>query len=578
MRWLPGFPAFLAAASVLVAGAEAHSQPLNFIVVMSDDQAFPTMQDGAMPNLDAWADQGIRFERAYVSYPICAPVRASFLSGGFEPRETGVTWNVAPQGGATRFNDSNSLGTQFQAAGYATAHVGKYINDYNSIRPYVPPGWTLFVENTDVGSSDQNPSVATPVPERDPHRLYHYREYALDFLDAHAQDPFLLILSVTDPHHPATPAPGDENLFTEFLYRPPGYGEPDLSDKPPLIQAMAPNQCCHPNFGTVAAADEFHRDQLRSLVGLDRVIESLRQKLVDLAVLDRTVFFFFGDNGLLRGEHQHYSKDYAYEESLGVPMIVIAPGNVPRNDPNLVVANLDIPATLFDLAGIGAETDGQSLAPLLPDPNAPWRTELTADFAFRPFYWAALVTENWKYVEWGDGSVELYDLQADPYELESRHADPAYAPVLQDLAARREGYARTLAIRQPFFNGLPVARTDERYSHTLSVWGGTPPYRFSLESGSLPMGISLNPAKGRLHGVPRLPEDYGENVFSVRVSDSSVTKHHGGPQIAVKDLSFRILPEPSQVEGLLACVVLLRVLEKVRRRGASPTRRPLASL
>ena len=546
--------------------ASGQSPPLNFVVVISDDQPFPTIDDGAMPNLDAWAQQGIRFERAYVSYPVCAPTRASFLSGGFEARETGVTWNSLPQGGVLRFDDTTSLGTRFQAAGYATAHIGKYINAYKEIQGRVPPGWTLFVEHRDVGSSDEDPSETTYLPLRNPHLIYHYRDYALDFIDAHAQDPFLLVLAADEPHYPARPAPGDESLFPSFLYRPPSYLEPDIGDKPSLIQLLAPNLCCHPEFPTAAAADEFHRDQLRSLVGLDRVIETIRQRLQDHGVIGRTVFFFFSDNGLLRGEHQTWSKDWAYEESLGVPMIAIGPGMLPRSDSRLVVANLDIPATLYDLGGIEADTDGRSLAPRFADPQAAGRAHVAADFAYRPRYWAALVTEDWKYVEWGNGEVELYDLVNDPYEMESVHADPAHAAIRQDLATLRASEPRTLSFTAPWYRNLPPATVGQPYSHAPPVWGGTPPYTFRIESGSLPLGIQLDPATGTLSGVPQLPETYAENIFYLEVTDSSVTRHHGGPQLAVKDLSFRIVPEPGSLESLLPCIALL--LGLMRREGA----------
>ncbi len=561
--------------AILTFAARSDAQPLDFVVLLVDDQPFHTMELGVMPDLDAWAQEGVRFDRAIISYPLCGPVRASFLSGGFEPRETGVTWHGPHQGGIGVFNDALTLGTRFQAAGYATAHIGKYLNGYGALRPYVPPGWTLWVEKEYVGSSGANPSTAIAYPLRDSHWAYHYRDYALDFLDQHADDAFLLILSLNDPHYPATPAPGDEDLFPDYLYRPPSYMEPDLSDKPELIQLLALNQCCAPGGDTVAEADEFQRDQLRSLVGVDRVVASLRAKVTELGIAARTVFVYFGDNGLMAGEHRLWSKDYAYEESLRVPMIVVAPGNVPRDDPNRVVANLDVPATLYDLAGISADTDGVSLAPLLADPDAPLPAERVAEFAYSPFTWAALLYQSWKYVEWGDGSVELYDLSADPCELDSLHGNPSYAGILGILAAKRASHPRALAFREPRFRQLPRAQLGEPYSYTLPVWGGAPPYHFRLESGELPPGISLDPDTGTIAGVPVRPELYTDFPFYVEVRDSSVTRHRGGPQIAVKELSFFTVPEPGGSASDLAGALLVAVLR--RRRKAADRRPPRGS-
>ena len=104
----------------------------NFVVVLTDDQRWDTLW--AMPMVqDKLIDHGITFANAYASNPVCCPTRASLLAGGFYSQNTGVLHNKLPNGGAQKFYDSESLATLLQKAGYKTALIGKYLNEYRHI-------------------------------------------------------------------------------------------------------------------------------------------------------------------------------------------------------------------------------------------------------------------------------------------------------------------------------------------------------------------------------------------------------------------------------------------------------------
>jgi cysteine-rich repeat protein len=526
--------------SVAVSARAQVDPPYNFVVILTDDQRWDTLW--AMPQIDRLAARGVKFENAYSSFPVCAPTRASLLAGGFHAYETGMAWNVSPNGGGKLFADSRSIGTEFQKAGYATAYLGKYFNEYHQrMEPYIPPGWDLFVHGDTVGSSGSEPSVGAPAAPLDPFQLYNYREHALDFMEAHADSPYLIILSTTQPHRNAFGLfPQDRLLFTDYLYRDRGYGESDLSDKPQVIQWTATP---YPYWyvDSVEEEDEFNRDQLRSLQAVDRVTGALLDKLEELGQLERTVFVFLSDHGLLWGEHGQFGKGRAYEESVRLPLVVSVPGVAARTDESLVVANLDLPATLYDLAGIPAETQGESLDPLLQDPAAPWRGEFPMEFWDNQFVWAGLRTreggEEWKYVEWQSGERELYDLVSDPYELENKQSDPAYASVLADLAARRAQYPRGLMVKRQG-KPIPNATAGVPYSFQIPVWGGELPYHWApFGHVPLPAGLSLDPDSGVLSGIPQVSGSY---AFSVLVSDSSIRAHAGGAQRVIRDFTMSV--------------------------------------
>ena len=499
----------------------------NFVVILTDDQPYHTMW--AMPEVDALAAQGVRFTEAFVEMPICSPPRASFLSGGFHARNTGNVWNLAPNGGAQVFNDDDTLGTRLQATGYRTGFVGKWMND--TVDGEVPPGWDRFVERhykdgVNVGWSG--------------FRLYHYRDHALDFLDETGDEPFLLVLSVVLPHYPAEPAPGDENLYDGYLYRERGFGETDLSDKPPAI--IAAHGLFSFPYWDQAQEDTFHRNQLRSLAAVDRTVGDVFTRLDSLGLRDDTYVFFWTDHGLQWGEHGLHQKDFAYEESIRTPLLVWGPDVEPKDRDELIMTPQDLGATILELSGAYGPTDGDSLRPLLEDETNPaWRDEVFLEFATSPYVWAGVRTDRWKYVEWGGGEVELYDLHTDPYELESLHDDPAYDSIEADLRARRASEARSLAFRTPLYRLLPLARVGEPYSHQLDVWGGQGARTFTLTAGVLPPGLSLS-SQGVISGTPTQEQVHAESLFDIRVCDSATGRQQGGPQCFTKELDLSVRP------------------------------------
>lgn len=159
-----------------------------------------------MPRTDAvLAKQGVTFDRSYVSYPVCCPSPATYLSGQYAHNH-GVLGLYPPTGGYGRFDHSNALPVWLQRAGYATAHIGKYMNGYRmALGASQPPGWTEWYGAVD-GSTylmwgytlDENGvmrTYGTPLDE-DP-RLYQtdvYRDKAVDFIARRApsQQPFFL--------------------------------------------------------------------------------------------------------------------------------------------------------------------------------------------------------------------------------------------------------------------------------------------------------------------------------------------------------------------------------------------------
>jgi len=509
--------------------------PKNILVIMTDDQRWDTASQ--MPNLTSIASQGVTFPNAFMTTPLCGPSRSMMYSGGYLSQNTGVLGNNPPNGGAKIFNDQGNLGAMLQSAGYRTQFVGKWINGYEGMGRYVPPGWSQWIGRHSfatlanwssfqyvIGTSTQTSSTGTVVTAKE-YTTYYERDQVLTFISSTPNtQPFFIFWAPSSPHPPATPAPEDTNLFADYLYRDRGYGDTNLSTKPSWVQHYTPSE-------QGAYGDQFVRNQLQSIQSVDRSVQSVIDELITLGLYNNTVIIFTSDNGYMWGEHGLWGKDKAYQESLKIPLIVVMPGVTPRTDNSLIAASLDIGPTLFQIAGITKNTEGMSLVPLLNTPGAPWRSDFFIEAADNNFngnaIWAGLQNSQYKYVRYWTGEEELYDLNADPYELNNLQSNPAQADVKAAMWSRTQ-QLRGLAIIP--VNKLPASKVGVPFRYQFQTWGGLAPFTWTLSTGSLPPGINLDAVGGLISGTPTAKGTY---QFSLRIADSSLATQRGKPKTFV---------------------------------------------
>ncbi|HNQ24772.1 MAG TPA: sulfatase-like hydrolase/transferase [Phycisphaerae bacterium] len=393
-----------------------------------------------------------------------------------------------------------------------------------------------------------------------PYLTHLQEDLSLAYLEDAAlrQVPFFLFLAPYAPHDPATPAPEDAQLFPGFEYRGRAWGEEDVSDKPwHLRNYVEPTFSRYytghfPYASGNRSPDQFFADMLRCLRAVDRMVGSICTTLdQDPWLRDNTVVIFTSDNGEMWGEHKRFSKCWPYEESIRVPLVIRMPGADPGTRNQLVAADLDVPATILHLAGYTKEeitetplSNGSSLVEVIEDAQAPWRDSLLLEFyrLDKPTLatsWGAIRQQGWKYVLYdylwnGVWVDELYDLQTDPYELQSQHANPAFGEVKADLGAllAEERGLTMVGFVHPWGSPAPAQRGNP-YTFQVQAVGGTPPYHWGEYPGNhdsqwtgLPAGLSVG-ADGCISGVPA---SSGVFYFDVRVEDSSVSPQHGGPQ------------------------------------------------
>ena len=419
----------------------------NMIFVLADDLDYASAQK--MPNLRSLLAQGgTSFENAFVSQSLCCPSRATILTGLYA-HNSGIKGNKPPDGGFEKFRDEgleeDTIAARLQEGGYRTAFFGKYLNGYGVDDPgYVPPGWEewygkLKEQKLYDYDLNENGEVVSYGSEEEDFFTDVLSEKATNFVErsAPADQPFFAYVAPTAPHGPATPAERHEGAFAdEEAPRPPSFDEEDVSDKPSWRQGTE-----RLSDEEISEIDDYHRQRLESMLAVDEMVGALVKELEAAGELENTYIFFTSDNGWFSGEHRiHSGKDRAYEESAQVPLFVRGPGIAPGTEVEELALNTDFAPTFAGLAGVKfSNVDGRSLLPLMRGAPPSWRSSVLLEgfVGKEDRVYTAVRTERYKYVEYSNGEEELYDLEEDPYELESLHetADPS---LLEDLRERLE--------------------------------------------------------------------------------------------------------------------------------------------
>jgi arylsulfatase A-like enzyme len=434
------------AASLVAAGpqapraaAAADGRP-NVIVIMTDDQSVADM--AVMPKTRSLlGDAGTTFVNSFASHPLCCPARATMLTGQYGHNH-GIRHNSGPNGGFDNFDWSEHIGLWLQNDGYRTAHIGKTLNGYGA-NDEVPAGWDLWATlwgNPQQRSYDYDLNINGTVVEYGQEPTDHLTDVlaglSTDFIADANGDPFFVLLPALAPHvedtGPPRAAPRHEGVFADVpLPRGPAFNEADVGDKPPGLIGSLP-LLTNPE---IRALEGLHQDRLESLLTVDDLVESIVDTLDAEGVLDNTIILFTSDNGYLMGEHRlAKKKNVVYEEAVRVPLLVRGPGfgaGVVETD---LVSNVDLVATILEATG--------ATPALIPD-GRPLQTPLEDRALFLHsgprgnvdnVWFEAVRTERYIHVEYSNNQREFYDLAEDPFQLDNRRSDPAYADIRNDLA------------------------------------------------------------------------------------------------------------------------------------------------
>jgi arylsulfatase A-like enzyme len=436
----------------------------NLLFVLADQWRFCAFGDGedggpATPHMLQLASQGTRFTRSYAANPVCAPSRASLITGRHAHLHRVIDNDLMLP------PDEPGLAEAFDRAGYATHYIGKWHLDGPAKPGFVPPGWRRrgfrTFEGFNRGHRYTDPiSFANDGSVVRPEKLeYEYQtDRALDFLRgarSRPEQPFFCFLSWGPPHQPEPPARLSNP--ERFASRP----APWRLNVPPRLREN-PNLRAYLG-GYYDLCEALDREMGRLLAGLD-----------ELGLADDTLVVFSSDHGDMIGSHGLRWKKHPFEESLGVPLMLRWPGRIPAGRYTKALASgVDLLPTLHGLCGLEtpASCSGRDLSQVARGGDEARDASVYAagrmtDGPERE--WRALVTQRYKLViraPWR--ASHLYDLEHDPFERTNLVDEPGHAKTRDELLARaREWKERT---RDPFPKPSPRARESYADAETTQA-------------------------------------------------------------------------------------------------------------
>lgn len=438
----------------LLAATPLAAERPNVLFLMSDDLR-PELgcygnKQVKTPNIDALAKAGVRFERAFAQYPLCNPSRTSLLTGRY-PTKTGVLDNLTWFGAGNP--DIVSLPKWFRQHGYASLRCGKIFHGgIDDSAAWTEGGEVRRFEgaiNTKRRGQIASNSDRIVILDENGESKYgdtKTRLAAIDYLERYRDRPFFLACGFTKPHSPPTAPkrffdmydPAKVPLPIDFQARPAAPG-----GFPPLSVPTRNGDLFIERDASPEAAREMKRAYHASLTWVDDNVGQVLAALDRLKLREKTIILFWGDHGYHLGEKGKWSKHNSlWDTGTRVPLIIAAPGAKGNGQSCArVVEILDIYPTLSQLCGLPGQDglQGDSLVPLLHDPNAAWnRPALSVTRLKDGLLGKAVRTERWRYAEWGEGGRDgsmLIDEQNDPHESKNVANDPANAQVVREMRA-----------------------------------------------------------------------------------------------------------------------------------------------
>jgi uncharacterized sulfatase len=435
----------------------------NVLIIYTDQQSSWTLgcYGGTLivtPHIDRIAKEGIRLDDYFVNSAVCTPSRGCMMTGRY-PSFHGAFRNNEPLG-----TDERTLGHLFAEQGYETAYMGKWHLDGD---PY--PGWAGETAGAGRGFADHrymfnrghfkevseqtgHPQLSEEIGDERTFMTDWLADKAVEYISQPHNQPFLLIVSIPDPHTPHTVrSPYDR------MYDPRGMPIPETFHEQTLPDWAENDQWGRKKQVYSSIADrELQEERLRKVKAqycgqvkcIDDNVGKMLEALEKQGELDDTIVVFTSDHGEYMGEHGLRGKNNLYETAYRVPFLVRWPSGLPNAGVvDRIIASVDVAPTLLGLieAAVPERVQGRDASSFFlghsPDEAGMWADEafihpndVPRTGIFTPEFELAYVGKGWKGGLFKDHI--LFDRMNDPLQVNNLFTDPAYAEVVEQLTRR----------------------------------------------------------------------------------------------------------------------------------------------
>ena len=478
----------------------------NILILMVDQLNGTLFPDGPadwlhVPNLRRLAERSVRFANAYTGSPLCAPGRASFMSGAL-PSRTGVYDNAAEFA-----SDVPTYAHFLRRAGYQTCLSGKmhfvgpdqlhgfeerlttdvYPADFGWTPDYRRPGERIEWWYHNMGSvTGAGVAEITNQLEYDDEVAYHATRKIYDLARGRDSRPWALTVSFTHPHDPYVARRKHWDLYEDCDHLLPEVAALSYEDHDPHSQRLFDASDWRTYNITEEHVRQARRGYFASISYIDEKIGEVLQALE--ATRQEAIVLFTSDHGDMLGERGLWFKMSFFEGSSRVPLMIAAPGLEPGRI-DAPVSTVDVAPTLCEMAGVSMEdvtpwTDGQSLVAAAQGTprEAAVAMEYAAEGSQAPM--VCLRQGRWKYTRCMTDPEQLFDVEADPHEMTNLANDADHAETISHFrqmadarwnlerfdAQVRESQARRRVVFEALRQGghypwdfQPLQKASERY-------------------------------------------------------------------------------------------------------------------
>lgn len=424
----------------------AADRPNILFISVDDLNDFPTFSgrypDAKTPNMDRLASRGMVFEKAHCQFPLCGPSRASVMSG-FLPSTLGYDDHMKDEAVQNRSRQLGSklLHAYFAEHDYETLAVGKIFHhhvprgsvDASGGRGKFDEGTGKLRKHWHQEGTSTDWAMA---PERDEQLPDHgAAQWAVDQLARKHDQPFLLMVGFLRPHVPWYAPKKWFDLYDRDEITLPPFEKHDLDDVPDIAKEISILEQMPRTEWAIA------HDQWRNIVHAylacisfaDHQVGKVLDALEASPYADNTIIVLWSDHGYHMGEKNTFQKQSLWERSSHVPLVFAGPGVEAGTRCNRVVSLLDLYPTLVAMCNLppNQKNEGRSLLPLIENPEKDWPYPAIVGWKNDSF---AVQNERYRYIQYGDGSEELYDHRNDLDEINNLAGHSGFEMIRRDMA------------------------------------------------------------------------------------------------------------------------------------------------